>query len=202
MLHTATLILCWAAISVLLQRVGGVPLIAIAVAALAATAGVGALHRLAGLLRRSRWLLLAVVVLHAVPALVAGPAWNAQSVLSGTVAGAGQAVRLAVLLALLAIVLQRRTREDLVTGIYTLMAPLAWLGVDRGRFAARLCLTLTYFEQSAPATPRRGMAAALAEVERAPDQDGGAIVLPLDRLGTADQVAMAAIGFALGVALL
>jgi energy-coupling factor transport system permease protein len=202
MLHTATLILCWTAISVLLQRIEGPPLAAIAAGALAATAGLGAFRRLISMLRRSRWLLTAVVILHLVPAIMSETGWRTEPLVAGAVAGIEQALRLAVLLALLAILLQQRTREDLVAGIYSLMAPFAWVGMDRGRFAARLCLTLAYFEQPRPPGPQRNMAAALTEVDRTPGAADSVIVLPAERLGTTDQLAIAVIGLAMGVALL
>ena len=202
MLHTATLILCWTAIAVLLQRADGMPLAAIAALALAACAGFASLHRFGRMLRRSRWLLLAVVLLHLLPAVMAGPGWESAAVAAGALAGIQQALRLAVLLALLAIVLARRTREELLSGIHALMAPLAWLGVDRARFAARLCLTLEYFEEPAAPAGGRGVAAALTEIDREPEDAGRVIALPAARFGVADRMAMSGIALTLGAALL
>lgn len=202
MLHTATLIVCWTAIAVLLQRADGVPLAAIGALALAACAGLGGLRRLGVMLRRSRWLLLAVVLLHVLPAALPGMGRESAALSAGILGGAQQALRLAVLLALLALVLERRTREELLGGIFAMMAPLAWLGVDRTRFAARLCLTLEYFERPTGLPGQRGVAAALAGVDRLADDAGRVIALPAGRLGFADRLAMGAIGLTLGAALL
>ncbi|HSO07970.1 MAG TPA: hypothetical protein VLW45_12070 [Pelomicrobium sp.] len=201
MLHTATLILCWAVTAVALQRIDGLPLAAIAGFTVAAVAGAGASRRFAGILRRSRWLLVAVALLHLLPPSMAS-GWQPDAVAGGGLAGIEQALRLVVLLALLAVVLHQRTREELVSGIHMLLAPFAWLGVDRGRFAARLCLTLAYFDRPRPEGERRGVAEALAELDRAPDTGGSVIVLPARRLGLADGVAVVLIGLGLGAALL
>ncbi len=202
MLHTATLILCWAVCAVALQRIDALPLVAVAGLALAGAAGVGAWARFAGILRRSRWLLLAVVLLHLLPATLTS-GWQADALAQGARAGAEQALRLVVLLALLAVVLHRRSREELVAGIHTLLAPVAWLGVDRARFAARLCLTLAYFDQPRPPGARRGVAAILDELDGVPDAaGGGVIVLPAGRLGPADGAVALLVGLGVGAALL
>lgn len=202
MLHTATLIVCWSAAAVALQRIDGAPLAAVAALALAAAAAAGASWRFLRVLRRSRWLLVAVALLHLLPALPVSPAPGV-ALSDAALAGIAQAARLVALLALLAIVLERRSREELVAGIHTLLAPLAWAGVERARFAARLWLTLAYFDEAGPAGARRGVAAALADVERASADAGGVIVLPLRRLGLADQAVVAVIaGLGVGAALL
>lgn len=202
MLHTATLILCWTVSAVALQRIEGLPLVAVAGLALAGAAGAGAWRRFAGILRRSRWLLVAVALLHLLPASMTS-GWHAEAVMQGALAGAEQALRLTVLLALLAVVLHRRSREELVAGIHTLLAPFAGLGVDRARFAARLCLTLAYFDQPRPEGARRGVAAILAELDGGADAaEGGVVVLPTGRLGPADGAVVLLVGLGVGAALL
>ena len=49
-------------------------------------------------------------------------------------------------LAGLAILLDRLHRQQLIAGLYTLFAPLQWLGMSRERLAVRLALTLHYAE--------------------------------------------------------
>jgi energy-coupling factor transport system permease protein len=68
----------------------------------------------------------------------------------GLVSGGIQALRLAVLLASLAVLLAAIPRDRILAGLYFLLRPLARMGVDVDRVAARIWLTLHYAEQTKP----------------------------------------------------
>jgi len=78
------------------------------------------------------------------------PLLDALGVLSpsreGFVDGVLQLTRLLAALAGLAILLDRLQRQQLISGLYTILAPLRWLGLSRERVAVRLALTLHYAE--------------------------------------------------------
>ena len=106
-------------------------------------------HKLAQLVRRTRWIMLSLLLIyaystpgHALPESfgVFGPTRE------GLLDGALQLTRLLAALAALAILLERLHRLQLIAGLYTLFAPLRWLGLSRERFAVRLSLTLHYAE--------------------------------------------------------
>jgi hypothetical protein len=60
--------------------------------------------------------------------------------------GGLQMLRLLIALAGLALLLDRLHRQQLIAGLYSLFAPLQWLGLSRERMAVRLALTLHYAE--------------------------------------------------------
>lgn len=64
----------------------------------------------------------------------------------GLVSGAAQTLRIAVMLAALALILALNTRQQLISGFYFIFSPLKYLGLEVERFAARLWLTLHYVE--------------------------------------------------------
>jgi energy-coupling factor transporter transmembrane protein EcfT len=118
--------------------------VAAAVVAVAASPG-----RFRKLLRRSRWLLLAIAILFAwsTPGVLLVPdAGNWSPTTDGVLLGLVHAVRLVSLVAALAVLLETTPKEDLVGAIYALAAPLAALGVSRARLAVRLMLVFQYAE--------------------------------------------------------
>jgi energy-coupling factor transporter transmembrane protein EcfT len=66
----------------------------------------------------------------------------------GIATGIEQAMRLALILAGLAILLVNTSREQFISGCHDLMQPLGYIGLDPERFAVRLWLTLYYVEHS------------------------------------------------------
>jgi energy-coupling factor transporter transmembrane protein EcfT len=60
--------------------------------------------------------------------------------------GLVQMVRIGLVLAALSIILTQNTKQQLISGLYFLMKPLSYLGLDTQRFSARLWLTLHYVE--------------------------------------------------------
>ena len=107
------------------------------------------------LLRRTRWLLLALVAAYAwtLPGVDLWPqlGWLSPTA-EGLQHGGLRAGRLALLLMGLAVLLALTTRAQLVYGLYVLAAPLQVLGFDRRAFAVRLGLTLERVEQAPPGT--------------------------------------------------
>jgi energy-coupling factor transport system permease protein len=106
-------------------------------------------HKLLQLLRRARWLMLTLLLIYAY-STPGQPLLSALGVISpsreGLLDGMLQLTRLLAALAGLAILLSRLHRSHLIAGLYTLFAPMQWLGMSRERLAVRLALTLQYGE--------------------------------------------------------
>lgn len=147
-LHPALQIISWCVLVVFLQRLTLVPLGALTMVMML----LGALlagKKFAQLLRRTRWIMFSLLVIYAYatpgePLLEMLGAWS--PVREGLWDGATQMLRLLAALASLAILLHRLPRLELISGLYSLFAPLKFLGVSRERCAIRLALTLHYAE--------------------------------------------------------
>jgi len=146
--HPAAQILTWCllvaimqflALEVLLIAAGFVLLIALLQSA----------HKLVQLLRRTRWIMLSLLLVYAYTT-PGQPLLDALGMFSPSREGLGDGVlqltRLLAALAGLAILLDRLHRQQLIAGLYTLLAPLQLIGVSRERVAVRLALTLHYAE--------------------------------------------------------
>lgn len=110
------------------------------------------------LLRRSRWLLISLVLVYAfvTPGAAAIAVLGAYSPSrEGLLSGGLQALRLISLLAALAILLATTPRDRILAGLYFLLRPFALIGVDVDRVAARIWLTLHYAEKAEHAGPSR-----------------------------------------------
>lgn len=148
MFHPATQILTWCLLVAAMQALTlGVLLFAAGLIMLCAFVISG--HKFLQLLRRTRWIILSLLLVYAYatpgqPLLAAigqfGPSRE------GLTDGVLQLTRLLAALAALAILLDRLHRQQLIAGLYTLFAPLQWLGMSRERLAVRLALTLHYAE--------------------------------------------------------
>ena len=111
------------------------------------------------MLRRVRWILLALLLIYmfSTPGeyIAQWPwAWLVPTY-EGVDSGLLQLGRLCVMLAGLSLLLVTTTRPQLVAGFYMLLHPLRYIGLQPQRFAARLWLTLHYVEQR-PRQPGRG----------------------------------------------
>ncbi len=141
-LQPASLILGWATLTLALQWL---PLAAVLwLAAIIFPAAMGySGKRFARLLRRARWLLLSIALLcaFATPgeALLFGTATR-----EGLILAANHLLRLGLILALLALLLERFAIPELIAALYQLLAPL---GPRRDRLALRLLLVLDYVEK-------------------------------------------------------
>lgn len=106
-------------------------------------------HKLTQLLRRTRWILLSLLLIYAY-STHGQPLSDELGIFSpsreGLSDGVLQLARLLSALAGLAILLGRLHRQHLIAGLYTLFLPLRWLGMSRERVAVRLALTLHYAE--------------------------------------------------------
>lgn len=102
------------------------------------------------LLKRSRWLMLTLLLVFSFatpgeylsiwPEVIA-PTYE------GIQSGVVQLLRLVIILAGLTLLLATTTREMLMGGLYTLLRPCAILGISPARFTARIWLTLDYVER-------------------------------------------------------
>jgi energy-coupling factor transporter transmembrane protein EcfT len=123
----------------------------LAVAAATAFLFAPARIQLLRLLRRTRWLLVVLLLTYAyaLPGVTLWPAlgWASPSA-EGLQQGALRAGRLVLLLAGLAVLLATTPRPRLIYGLYALAKPLTWFGFDRRAFAVRLGLTLDYVEHA------------------------------------------------------
>ena len=114
------------------------------------------------LLRRSRWLLISLILVYAfvTPGAAAVAVLGAYSPSrEGLLSGGLQALRLISLLATLALLLATTSRDRILAGLYFLLRPFTWIGVDIDRVAARIWLTLHYAEnaeQASRAAPANG----------------------------------------------
>jgi energy-coupling factor transport system permease protein len=106
-------------------------------------------HKFLLLMRRTRWILCSLWLIYAytTPGELLSDSMGAFSPsMEGMQDGGLQLIRLLVALAGLAILLDRLHRQQLMAGLYSLFAPLKWLGLSRERLAVRLALTLHYAE--------------------------------------------------------
>lgn len=146
-LHPASLIVLWLAFLFAAAAITGDALFLCFAITLAVTLLFAGVH-LRLLVRRSRWLLLTMLLLFGwmtpgTPvALVPGAS------LEGLQLAAEHGTRLLLALCALALMLRLLSPVQLVTGIRTLLAPFAPIGMLRDRVAVRLALTLEEVERS------------------------------------------------------
>lgn len=150
-MHSGLLLLSWLAAVALVQFVpagalAGLALACLAIAALLAGA------RLKRLLRRTRFLLLAIFILFAwfTPGEAIFAGWpQASPTREGMVLAAEHLARLVAVVCSVAVLLERLPVDRLVGGLHALCRPLAWIGLPVERVALRLMLVLRYVESSA-----------------------------------------------------
>lgn len=153
-LHPAVSILCWLIYALTVEWAKGYILAGLVALTLLVCAGQPQTRRaLARLLRRSRWLLVSLAAVYAwtIPGAAIwphlgdlGPSWE------GLAQGGERVIRLSLLLAALALLLLKVSRDELVYGLYLLAWPFAKLGFDRRAFAVRLALALEWARSPGP----------------------------------------------------
>lgn len=145
-IHPTILLLAWIAFAVAIPWFGVLALWA-ASALLALGVWVGGVKACWRLVRRTRILLIALLVLYAfaTPGAPLLAAWEVPTQ-EGLLAGALQAWRLLLMITALALLLTRLNHEQLLAGIYGLLAPFKLLGLPLERIAVRLWLTMQYAE--------------------------------------------------------
>lgn len=153
------------------------------------------------LLRRTRWLLIPLILVYAfaTPGESLIPALGSYSPSrEGLVSGGLQALRLATLLSGLAFLLASVSRDRMLVGLYFLLHPLARLGVNIDRVAARVWLTLHYAEQKEAGRPgewRENLRAA----SEGGNGESRTITLEVRRFSWADYLALAFSALLLGL---
>ena len=147
-LHPATAIALWLFFVVWLEFVPPALLSLAALALLPWLHGV-TLAQFLRYLRRTRWLLLSLLAIYAYTL----PGENVSAMLGslspsvhGLEHGALRLARMILLLAALSVLMMHIPRNSLLLGIYRILSPLQWFGVDAERIAVRLWLTLHYAE--------------------------------------------------------
>ncbi|MEO6145826.1 MAG: CbiQ family ECF transporter T component, partial [Sulfuriferula sp.] len=147
-LHPATAIVLWLFFVVWLEFVQPSMLIVAALGLIPWLHGV-TLTQFLRYLRRTRWLLLTLLVIYAytlpgdnISALLGSFSPSMQGIQYGVL----RLVRLILLLAALSILMVRTPRNSLLLGLFRILSPLQLLGVDAERIAVRLWLTLHYAE--------------------------------------------------------
>jgi energy-coupling factor transporter transmembrane protein EcfT len=148
--HPVVPILFWVMLTVAMQSLhmtglmlAGLPLLLLAYTVASA--------RLLTLLRRTRWIMLSLLLIYAYATPGEGvwvqlaefsPTWE------GLRDGLLQLSRLACALAGLSILLRVLSQQQLISGLYTLGYPLRYVGLSRERMAVRLALTMHYAEST------------------------------------------------------
>ncbi|MFZ3019490.1 MAG: hypothetical protein WA056_13655 [Gallionella sp.] len=191
--HPATQILVWCLLVAMLQLLKFDALLLASGTVLLCAVFV-ARHKFAQLLRRTRWIMLSLLLIYAwsTPGAALYEPFGAFSPSSeGLLDGLSQLLRLLAALAALAILLDRLHRMQLIAGLYTLFAPLQWLGGVRERFAVRLALTLHYAE-AAMLRGKRGWRETLDGLLEPHGEPTREMELPLYRFGLGDALLMGA----------
>lgn len=202
-IHSALQITTWCLLVVLMQRLTLLPLCLIASLIIVVSSYVAA-SKLTQLLRRTRWILLSLLLIYAyaTPGEAALPMLGSWSPMrEGLQEGATQLLKLLAALASLAILLENLPRLQLIAGLYSLFAPLNFLGVSRERCAIRLALTLHYAEVAMLPKNARWQDA-LHDLFTPHDGVLKPIILPVQRMTRLDYVvALLLFLFALGLML-
>lgn len=154
--HPAVQIIIWVLLALLAQRLPPLALLMLATA-LSALALKMCAPQLLRLLRRTRWILLSLLLVYAYTTPGAA-LWTQLGVFSptheGLLDGMLQLGRLLSMLSGLAILLELLPQNQLISGLYVLAYPLRWFGLSRERIAVRLALTLEYAETAMGDTAR------------------------------------------------
>ncbi len=125
------------------------------------------------LLRRIRWILFSLLLIYAFET-PGEPLFQFGPTLDGLLSGLIQGWRIMLTVGLLAFLQETTKREEMLSGLYTLLLPLKrWIRVDR--IAVRLMLTLHYAEEKRRGDWRERMRAAFCEGGSAPVK----LILPI-----------------------
>jgi energy-coupling factor transporter transmembrane protein EcfT len=202
-IHSALQIIIWCLLVVVIQRLTLLPLCLMA-SLILVVSGYVAAPKLAQLLRRTRWILLSLLLIYAyaTPGEAVWPMLgNWSPVREGLQDGTAQLLKLLAALASLAILLGKLSRLQLIAGLYSLFAPLNFLGISRERCAIRLALTLHYAEVAMLRKNARWQDA-LQDLFTPHDAVLDPIILPVQRMTKLDYaVALLLFLFALGLML-
>ncbi len=151
-LNPASLLFAWLALALAMQWLPLPALLAVTVLVIP-LAWLFSRNRLLILLRRTRWLLLSIALVFALATPgVALPGTSGMLGLTheGILLAATHVLRLTLLLALLALLLQHLGNQALVSGLYLLLRPFGG-SLGSSRLALRLLLVLEYLENGSGA---------------------------------------------------
>lgn len=151
-MHPGATLTLWVALVVVLQTLTGYGL-AVAVALSLAGAGWVGFSSLRRLVRRIRFLLLAILILFVwmTPGQALVPGWVVLGpTREGLALGLEHGLRLLGVVGLVALLLGWGGRDFLISGLYALVRPLSFLGFSRDRLAVRLLLVLQWVENPPP----------------------------------------------------
>jgi energy-coupling factor transporter transmembrane protein EcfT len=101
------------------------------------------------LMKRFKWfyLIMFIIFLFNTPGEhIVNLSYGFKPTFEGLQLGVEQLLRITLMLAALSLILTKNTVQQLISGVYFLLCPLAMVGFDVKRFAARLWLTLHYVE--------------------------------------------------------
>jgi energy-coupling factor transport system permease protein len=192
-LHPAVSILCWLIYALTVEWAKSFSLAGLATLTLLVCIGQpDTRSAFLRLLKRSRWLLLSLAAVYAwtIPGTWVWPQLGGLSPsLEGLALGGERIIRLSLLLAALALLLQKIARDDLVYGLYMLAWPFARLGFDRRAFAVRLALAMEWTRSSGPGS-RPGIGNALQSALREPQAGPNEIAMQSRSLSWPDGVAL------------
>ncbi len=186
-MHPAIQIILWGVLVAVMQRLALIPLLTMSTVLLTLGAYLSG-SKLLQLLRRTRWIMFSLMLIYAystpgTPIIELLGSWS--PIREGLLDGVMQLLRLLSALASLAILLNHLHRQALISGLYSLFAPLAWLGISRERCAIRLALTLHYAEVAMLRSHARWQDA-LQELQTPPVDTPHPIELPVYRFGYID----------------
>lgn len=148
--HPATLILLWVSVAVLIQTLGITALLLVLMGLLALVWYLRP-PRLLGLLKRTRWLFLSLMLVYALTT-PGEPLWLLEPLPSASFEGMSegmlQLLRFVCVLISLSILLAKLSRAALIAGLLFLLYPFKIIGLNNSRLAVRLALTLHYAENA------------------------------------------------------
>lgn len=192
-LHPATQILTWCVLVAAMQFLSPAHLLMAGGIVLLSGFALSR-HKFVQLVRRTRWIMFSLWLIYAY-STPGRPVYEVLSPFSpsfeGLTDGGLQLMRLLAALAGLAILLDRLHRQQLMAGLYSLFAPLKWLGVSRERLAVRLALTLHYAEVAMLRTQSWQDSLCSLTTENIEQQTGNRLMeLPVYRFALADVLMM------------
>jgi energy-coupling factor transport system permease protein len=193
--HPVTQITIWVSLAIVVQslQTAVLPILASALVFIAYKAHS---KRLITLLRRTRWIIISLLVVYAFMTPGVGM-WTLPYVPSptreGLLDGLMQLGRLLCVLAGLSILLTSLSQERLISGLYTLSYPLRFIAVSRERIAVRLALTLHYAERAMEETAKDWRSGIERSLKPETEYISG-FELPMQKLNWIDGLLIIALG--------
>ena len=188
--HPATAVLLWLFFMVWIMHVGESVLTGMSMLILLGFTQ-NARQQFIRYIKRSRWLLLILLLMHAysLPGAALSPMLGVYSPSQeGVLSGLLQSWRLLLMLAMLAVLMTRLPREALLLGIYTVLAPLSHIGLSAERIAVRIWLTMHYAEALLHESQKTSFKQRLQQLSALPSPPDSiqSLILPIYRAGWAD----------------